>query len=156
MQKTAVVFFSVSILTALVGCVAPERQKITLIFPDDASKVETKDMPKAAEIKIAPKVRVGLRPLIESPSVPATQAIAICKPQAEYARDVAGNAYSPSAPSSRTARCNRDYFGNYNCTDNTYVSKYEVIGDAIGRGSMRRRAFKSAYSSCLAQYGWSE
>jgi hypothetical protein len=106
-----------------------------------------------------PKVKVqdsnayGLVAIISNPSVPASQAWAICDPQGDIAAGQAGAAYK--APSyGYSGSCNSyGSFANCNATPNSggFAGGF---AEGLARGITARKARKSALKSCLAQYGY--
>ena len=95
----------------------------------------------------------GLTPIVSNPSVSASQAIAICEPQAELAGRQAANSYrSPSYGSS--ANC-RGYGYSVNC--DIYENSggfWGGVAEGLGQAFAGREAKDAVLKSCLAKYGW--
>ncbi|WP_391482993.1 peptidoglycan-binding protein [Nereida sp. NH-UV-3] len=104
--------------------------------------------------KITPNTS-GLTAIIGNPTLPATQAIAICRPQARQAERQAERSYRPIDFGS-SANCSG--FGNsINC--NISKDSGGFLGgfaDGLAKSRAGKDAKKAAMSSCLAQYGWRE
>jgi hypothetical protein len=100
----------------------------------------------------------GLTAIVSSPSVPANQAIAICEPMASQAASNAENSYSaPKTKKSYKGKCEKDYFGNFDCTvrDSTSSGGFAAgFANAASGWLDGRKAGSRAYKSCLASYGW--
>lgn len=96
----------------------------------------------------------GLTPIISNPPMSASQALAVCEPQAKLAGSRAARAYqSPSYGSS--INCNT--FGSItNCRSSRSGGGGVLGGIAEGLGAVRvgKREQAAVLSSCLAQYGW--
>lgn len=95
----------------------------------------------------------GLSPIISNPSVSASQALAICKPQAELAGSQAANSYrSPSYGS--TANC-RGYGYSIDC--DIYSNSggfWGGLAEGLGQSMAASQTRAAVLKSCLAQYGW--
>lgn len=97
----------------------------------------------------------GLTRIVESPSIPANQAHAICEPQAMNAKRQASAGYSePSKPQSYN--CNQDYFGNYDCSPTSSGGAWAGINQGLGASQSGWASYNSVLDSCLASYGWSQ
>jgi len=96
----------------------------------------------------------GLTPIISNPPTSASQALAVCEPQAKLAGSRAARAYqSPSYGSS--INCNT-YGSITNCRSSRSGGGGVLGGIAEGLGAVRvgKREQAAVLSSCLAQYGW--
>lgn len=96
----------------------------------------------------------GLTPIISNPPMSASQALAVCEPQAKLAGSRAARAYqSPSYGSS--INCNT-YGSITNCRSSRSGGGGVLGGIAEGLGAVRvgKREQAAVLSSCLAQYGW--
>ena len=127
------------------------------VFSSILSKV---DVPSSFEVA-KPKVKVqesnayGLVAIIPNPSVPASQAWAICDPQGDIAAGQAGAAYK--APSyGYSGSCN-SYGGYSNCNATANSGGFwGGFAEGMAKNIISGKARKSALRSCLAQYGWRE
>lgn len=95
----------------------------------------------------------GLTAIVSNPSMPGTQALSICRPQAELARRQGRSSYQ--APSyGYSGNCNTfGGFANCNVSPNTggFLGGF---AEGMARGMQGRSAYDSVLASCLAQYGW--
>lgn len=95
----------------------------------------------------------GLTAIVGNPSMPGTQALSICRPQAELARRQGRSSYQ--APSyGYSGNCNTfGGFANCNVSPNTggFLGGF---AEGMARGMQGRSAYDSVLASCLAQYGW--
>ena len=97
----------------------------------------------------------GLTRLVANPSVEARQAFAICEPQASNAKRQASSGYEgTSRPTNYN--CERDYWGNYDCSSGPTGGVWAGINDGLGAAQSGRAAYDSVLDSCLATYGWSQ
>ena len=86
--------------------------------------------------------------IIDNPTMPANQALAICKPQAELAANRAASGVQSQ---------NSDVFCNMAGNQvfcNRGGNKWSAIGDHLDRSRAYNQTNRSVLSSCLAQYGW--
>jgi peptidoglycan hydrolase-like protein with peptidoglycan-binding domain len=97
----------------------------------------------------------GLTAIISNPTLPADQAMAVCRPQAEVAKSQARSSYRPSN-TGFSSSCRKDYFGNYSCSGRNTLSggKWGGILSALETSDAGKNAYSSVLESCLASYGW--
>ena len=133
------------------------------IFSSVLSKVDVPSSFTVAQPKKKPVVKIsppsqnsyGLTALISSPSLPADQAMAVCRPQANAAKSQAKRSHRPSN-TTFSGSCRQDYFGNYNCTGGNSLSggKWGGVLSAFESASAGKKAYEAVLQSCLAGYGW--
>ena len=133
------------------------------LFASALSKVDVPSSFAVAQPKKKPVVKIsppppnsyGLTALISSPSLPADQAMAVCRPQANAAKSQAKRSHRPSN-TTFSGSCRQDYFGNYNCTGGNSLSggKWGGVLSAFESVNAGKKAYEAVLQSCLAGYGW--
>lgn len=98
----------------------------------------------------------GMKKIISNPSVPASQAYAICEPQARNARRGASNSYASASAKPQQFNCEKDYWGNYNCLSSPTGGVWSGINEGLGSSQAGSSAYTSVMDSCLAVYGWTQ
>ena len=124
-----------------------------LALVDDIPNAFAAPQPTAPRRNTTPSNSGGLRAIVSNPSMPGTQALSICRPQAELARRQARNSYQ--APNyGYTGTCNT--FGPFTNCDVSPRSggAWGVVVAEMEAGSRGRDAYDTVLASCLAQYGW--
>ena len=97
--------------------------------------------------------RSGLTAIISNPSMSGTQALAVCRPQADLAKSQARSGYqSPSFGT--TVRCRGSGYG-INCNSSANSGGFAGgFASGLAKGMAAKRAYSSVLSACLASYGW--
>lgn len=138
--------------------VSSVREKVpsseTYVMPSN-SVVRNGYAPQRTPTQGTVRREAGLVAIIDNPSIPASQAKAICTPQAENARRIASNSTPRTDFGSRTT-----------CTGYGLLQECSTTGGSGGfwggvvnemdRNSNGRSAYRSTLASCLAQFGWRE
>lgn len=148
----------------LAGCFATERTVINIDDPYKQSQQTKISSPRTDIPQTPPSARTsttsndgGLIKIVQNPQVPAMTARNICERRARSEANLAASRYRPSNTRTETS-CRQDYFGNFNCTDSTYISGGAAGGVLAGleQGQLRRQVTQSVLVECLAQLGWTE
>ena len=84
----------------------------------------------------------GLSRLVENPSVPARQAFAICDPQASNAKRQASSEYEGASRPTKYS-CEKDYWGNYDCSSGSTGGVWAGINDGLGAAQSGRAVYES-------------
>ncbi len=133
------------------------------LFASALSKVDVPSSFAVAQPKKKPVVKIsppppnsyGLTALIFSTSLPADQAMAVCRPQANAAKSQAKRSHRPRN-TTFSGSCRQDYFGNYNCTGGNSLSggKWGGVLSAFESVNAGKKAYEAVLQSCLAGYCW--
>ena len=118
-----------------------------------SSFAAAKKVPKKKQTSNTQSNTAGLTAIISNPSMSGTQALAVCRPQANLAKSQARSGYqSPSFGT--TVRCRGSGYG-INCNSSANSGGFAGgFASGLAKGMAAKRAYSSVLSACLASYGW--